>query len=443
MPLGQEARSLGDVDVEKMERVKATAHDSLSKQIDLAAASGGGDPLKAEEMHKNVERIVNELVTVESVGSAEEVARLRQEVIDEALGYGPLEDLLRDPEVTEIMVNGKDHIYVERSGKIKLSNKTFTSDRQLRLVIERMVAPIGRRIDEATPMVDGRLPDGSRINAIIEPLAIDGPSLTVRRFGTERLTINNLVAKNAIAPPVVDFLRACVESRLNVVISGGTGSGKTTLLNILSGFIPETDRIVTIEDAAELMLNQEHVVRLEARPPNLEGRGEIRIRDLVRNALRMRPDRIIVGECRGGEALDMLQAMNTGHDGSLTTLHANTPRDCLSRMETLVMMAGFDIPVRAIREQISGAIDIIVQVARLRDGSRKVTSVTEVVGMEGDMITMHDLFTFVPDGEDEKGRLTGDFRWSGIMPRFVRRIAYYGELARLETALGVKLPKNF
>jgi septum site-determining protein MinD len=423
---GQEARSAGDVDVEKMERVKATAHDSLSKQIDLAAASGGGDPLKAEEMHKNVERIVNELVTVESVGSAEEVARLRQEVIDEALGYGPLEDLLRDPEVTEIMVNGKDHIYVERAGKIKLSNKTFTSDRQLRLVIERMVAPIGRRIDEATPMVDGRLPDGSRINAIIEPLAIDGPSLTVRRFGTERLTIQNLVSKNAITPPVVDFLRACVESRLNVVISGGTGSGKTTLLNILSGFIPETDRIVTIEDAAELMLEQEHVVRLEARPPNLEGRGEIRIRDLVRNALRMRPDRIIVGECRGGEALDMLQAMNTGHDGSLTTLHSNTPRDCLSRMETLVMMAGFDIPVRAIREQISGAIDIIVQVARLRDGTRKVTSVTEVVGMEGDMITTQEIIRYDQRGLDKESRVIGDFVYSGVQPSCMKKFDEYG-----------------
>ncbi|HTX58863.1 MAG TPA: ATPase, T2SS/T4P/T4SS family [Verrucomicrobiae bacterium] len=424
--IAQEARAASSVDVEKLERVKANAHDALSKQIDLAAASDKADPLKAEEIVKNVARIVNELVTVDSVGSAEEVARLRQEVIDEALGYGPLEDLLRDPEVTEIMVNGKDHIYVERAGKINLSAKTFTSDRQLRLVIERMIAPIGRRIDEATPMVDGRLPDGSRINAIIEPLAIDGPSLTVRRFGTERLTVRNLIEKKAISEPVVDFLRACVECRLNVVISGGTGSGKTTLLNILSGYIPETDRIVTIEDAAELMLEQEHVVRLEARPPNLEGRGEIRIRDLVRNALRMRPDRIIVGECRGGEALDMLQAMNTGHDGSLTTLHSNTPRDCLSRMETLVMMAGFDIPVRAIREQISGAIDLIVQVARLRDGTRKVTSVTEVVGMEGEIVTTQEIIRYDQRGLDKESRVIGDFVYSGVQPSCMKRFEEFG-----------------
>jgi pilus assembly protein CpaF len=423
---GDSRSAASGVDAEKMERVKANAHDALSKQIDLAAASGKDDPLKAEEMHKQVEHIVNELITVESVGSAEEVAHLRQEVIDEALGYGPLEDLLRDPEVTEIMVNGASHIYVERLGKVTLSTKEFTSDRQLRLVIERMIAPIGRRIDEATPMVDGRLPDGSRINAIIEPLSIDGPSLTIRRFGTERLTIKNLLDKNAVVPQVVDLLRACVEARLNIVISGGTGSGKTTMMNILSGYIPDAERIITIEDAAELMLNQEHVVRLEARPPNLEGRGEIRIRDLVRNSLRMRPDRIIVGECRGGEALDMLQAMNTGHDGSLTTVHANTPRDCLSRMETLVMMAGFDIPVRAIREQIAGAIDVIVQVARLRDGSRKVTSVTEVIGMESDVITTQEIIRYEQRGLDKESRVIGDFVFSGVQPSAMRRFEEFG-----------------
>jgi Flp pilus assembly CpaF family ATPase len=438
---GAEARVGSQIDEEKIERVKSNAHETLAKRIDLASAKEKTDPLKAEELTKQVTQIVNELITAETLGSAEEVAHIRQEVIDEALGYGPLEDLLRDPDVTEIMVNGPDHVYVERAGKITESAKRFTSERQLRLVIERMIAPIGRRIDEATPMVDGRLPDGSRINAIIEPLAISGSSLTIRRFGTERLHVRQLIEKKAIAAPMVDFLRACVEGRLNVVISGGTGSGKTTLMNILSGYIPANERIITIEDAAELKLEQEHVVRLEARPANLEGRGEIRIRDLVRNSLRMRPDRIIVGECRGGEALDMLQAMNTGHDGSLTTVHSNTPRDCLSRIETMVMMAGFDIPVRAIREQISGAIDLIVQVARLRDGSRKVTSITEVVGMEGDIITSQEIVSFDQRGLDKESRVIGEFIYSGVQPSCTKRFEEFGisydirGLAELQTAV--------
>ena len=436
-----DARAAHAVDHDKIERVKSNAHENLAKRIDLASAKEKTDPLKAEELQKQVTQIVNELITAESVGSAEEVAHIRQEVIDEALGYGPLEDLLRDPDVTEVMVNGPDHIYVERAGKITLSTKRFTSDRQLRLVIERMIAPIGRRIDEATPMVDGRLPDGSRINAIIEPLAISGSSLTIRRFGTERLHVRQLIEKKAIVAPMVDFLRACVESRLNVVISGGTGSGKTTLMNVLSAYIPDSERIVTIEDAAELKLEQEHVVRLEARPPNLEGRGEIRIRDLVRNSLRMRPDRIIVGECRGGEALDMLQAMNTGHDGSLTTVHANTPRDALSRLETMVMMAGFDIPVRAIREQIAGAIDLIVQVARMRDGTRKVTSITEVVGMEGETITSQQIVGFEQRGLDKESRVIGEFVYSGVQPTSMQRFEEFGisydvrGLAELQTAV--------
>ncbi|MBV8491750.1 MAG: CpaF family protein [Candidatus Eremiobacteraeota bacterium] len=436
-----EARAASQIDTEKVERVKADAHETLAKRIDLASAKEKADPLKAEELQKQVAQIVAELITAETLGSAEEVAHIRQEVIDEALGFGPLEDLMRDPDVTEIMVNGPDHVYVERAGKLTLSPKRFTSERQLRLVIERMIAPLGRRIDESTPMVDGRLPDGSRINAIIEPLSISGSSLTIRRFGTERLHVRQLVEKKAIAPAMVDFLRACVEGRLNVVISGGTGSGKTTLMNILSGFIPASERIVTIEDAAELKLEQEHVVRLEARPANLEGRGEIRIRDLVRNSLRMRPDRIIVGECRGGEALDMLQAMNTGHDGSLTTVHSNTPRDCLSRVETMVMMAGFDIPVRAIREQIASAIDLIVQVARLRDGSRKVTSVTEVVGMEGETITTQEIIGFEQKGLDKESRVIGEFVYSGVQPSCTKRFDEFGisydirGLSELQTAV--------
>ncbi|MBV8153821.1 MAG: Flp pilus assembly complex ATPase component TadA [Candidatus Eremiobacteraeota bacterium] len=423
---GMEGRKTSGIDHEKIERIKASTHEALTKRLDLAASRDRSDPLKAEELQKEVQMVVNELITEEAVGSAEEVAQLRQEVIDEALGYGPIEDLLRDPDVTEIMANGPDHIYVERGGRLQLSSKRFTNERQLRLVIERMIAPIGRRIDESTPMVDGRLPDGSRINAIIEPLAISGATLTIRRFGTERLHISNLLEKRSLVPGMVDFLRACVEGRLNIVVSGGTGSGKTTLLNILSSFIPESDRIITIEDAAELKMEQDHVVRLEARPPNLEGRGEIRIRDLVRNALRMRPDRIIVGECRGGEALDMLQAMNTGHDGSLTTIHANTPRDCLSRIETMVMMAGFDLPSRAIREQVSNAIDLVVQVARLRDGSRKIIAITEVVGMEGETVTTQDIVTFAQRGLDKEGRVVGDFVYSGVQPNCVDRFSEYG-----------------
>ncbi|HEU5478288.1 MAG TPA: CpaF family protein, partial [Candidatus Tumulicola sp.] len=303
--------------------------------------------------------------------TAEEIAQIKDEIVNESLGLGPLEDLMADPAVTEIMVNGPKTVYIERSGKIERTGKRFTSAQQLRLVIERIIAPLGRRLDESAPMVDARLPDGSRVNAIIEPLAIDGASVTIRRFGTRRLTSQDLLDKGSANEQMLDFLRACIEARLNIVISGGTGSGKTTFLNILSSYIPDRERIVTIEDAAELYLNQPHVVRLESRPANLEGRGEIKIRDLVRNSLRMRPDRIVVGECRGGEALDMLQAMNTGHDGSLTTAHANSPRDALSRLETMVMMAGFDLPVRAIREQIASAVDLIIQTARLRDGSRK------------------------------------------------------------------------
>jgi pilus assembly protein CpaF len=347
---------------------------------------------------------------------------------------------MRDPLVTEIMANGASSIYVERGGKLVLSDKRFNNERHLRTIIERIIAPLGRRIDEAMPMVDARLSDGSRVNAIIEPLSLNGSTLTIRRFGTQRLTMNDLVGFGSVPPECVGLLRAMVESKLNIIVSGGTGSGKTTFLNILSNFIPNNERIVTIEDAAELLLVQEHIVRLESRPPNLEGRGEITIRDLVRNSLRMRPDRIVVGECRGGEALDMLQAMNTGHDGSLTTLHANSSRDALARLETLVLMAGFDLPVRAIREQIASAVDAVIQIARLKDGSRKVTGISEIVGMEGDIVTMQELVRYQSQGVDIEGRVLGEFQFTGVQPHHSDRFEEAGvhfdvrELASLRSA---------
>jgi len=359
-------------------------------------------------------------------GTAEELAELRRKIVDEALGLGPLEDLMRDPDVSEIMVNGPDKIYVERAGKIERTAKRFSSSRQLRLIIERIITPLGRRIDESSPMVDARLPDGSRVNAIIEPIAIDGTSLTIRRFGVHRLEAQDLINIGAVPPPIIDFLRACVQARLNCLVSGGTGSGKTTFLNVLSSFLPETERIVTIEDAAELRLHQPHIVRLESRPPNIEGSGEIRIRDLFRNSLRMRPDRIIIGECRGGEALDMLQAMNTGHDGSLTTIHANSQRDAISRVETMVLMAGFDLPVRAIREQIASALNIVVHTARLRDGSRKLLGVSEVVGMESDVVTMQEIMRFNQRGVDENQKVVGEFCYTGVQPTCLRKLEEYG-----------------
>ncbi|MBI5396684.1 MAG: CpaF family protein [Verrucomicrobia bacterium] len=348
------------------------------------------------------------------------------DIADELLGYGPLEAPLRDQTITEIMINGPQVVYVERNGKIERAAIHFRDEAHLRQVIDRIVTPLGRRIDESSPMVDARLPDGSRVNAIIPPLALDGSVLTIRKFGKHRLTPDDLVRLGSITPQMVAFVAACVRIKLNVLVSGGTGSGKTTLLNVLSSFIPPGERIVTIEDAAELRLQQPHCVRLEARPANIEGKGLIGIRDLVRNALRMRPDRIVVGECRGGEALDMLQAMNTGHDGSLTTLHANTPRDCTSRLETMVMMAGMELPSRAIREQIASAIQLIVQVARLSDGSRKVISVTEVQGMEGQVITLQDLFVFRQTNVDAQGRVVGQMESTGLLPKFYHRFATAG-----------------
>ncbi|WP_299442774.1 CpaF family protein [uncultured Phycicoccus sp.] len=353
--------------------------------------------------------------------------RIAQEVSDEILGHGPLEPLLRDPDISEIMVNGADMIYVERSGKLYNVDTHFSNEAHLRRVIDKIVGRVGRRVDEASPLVDARLPDGSRVNAVIAPIALDGAMLTIRKFSQDPYTDADLIAFGTITPPVRDFLKACVLGRRNIIISGGTGSGKTTTLNVISSFIPEDERIVTIEDAAELQLNQDHVLRLESRPANIEGRGSISIRELVRNSLRMRPDRIVVGEVRDGAALDMLQAMNTGHDGSITTVHANTPRDSLARLETMVLMAGVDLPVRAIREQVAGALDLVVQQARLKDGSRRITAISEVVGMEGEIITLQDIFAFDwAAGRDENGRFKGTLISTGLRPKFLQDLQDLG-----------------
>jgi pilus assembly protein CpaF len=363
--------------------------------------------------------------------------RLAVDVSDDVLGYGPIQQFLDDETVTEIMVNGQQPIYVERSGRLQRTTVRFLSDDHLRRVIERIVSQVGRRIDESSPMVDARLPDGSRVNAIVPPLAVDGPSLTVRKFARDPYTVADLISFGTMTPAIADLFEACVRGRLNILVSGGTGTGKTTLLNVISASIPESERIVTIEDAVELQLHQDHLVRLESRPANLEGKGEITMRDLLRNALRMRPDRIIIGETRGGEALDMLQAMNTGHDGSLSTVHANTPRDAIARLETMVLMAGMDLPVRAIREQVASAIDVIVQISRLRDGSRRITHITEVQGMEGQVVTLQDIFTFdFSAGVDADGRFLGRQQPTGIRPMFTDRLEQLGIMLPLGTFSG-------
>ncbi len=411
-----------------IDKIKSELHALILTRIDFfTAGRADTDAKKRAELRDQIDKIATEFLALRpDVKSAEEAARIRREVIEEALGLGPLESLLHEEDITEIMVNGFQNVFVERRGRVERTTKTFVDNRQLRLVIERIIAPLGRRLDEASPMVDARLADGSRVNAVIEPLSIDGPALTVRRFGTKRMHVADLITIGAITAELADFFRAAVEARQNILVSGGTGSGKTTMLNALSSFIPRTERILTIEDVAELLLDQPHVVRLEARPPNLEGTGGISIRDLVRNALRMRPDRIVIGECRGGEALDMLQAMNTGHDGSLTTLHANSARDALSRVETMVMMSGYELPLRAIREQTASAIDLVIQVARLRDGSRRVTGVSEILGMEGDVITMQELITFEQHGLSAQGEVIGEFETTGVQPTCLKRFAELG-----------------
>lgn len=384
------------------------------------------DPSKVHEVRKTIQELFEQILTEENIVlSRPERARMFEQIAAEILGLGPLQMLLEDETITEVMVNGAKNIYVERGGRIHRAPITFESNDHVMRIIERIVNPLGRRIDESSPYVDARLSDGSRVNAVIPPISLVGPVLTIRKFSKKPITVEQLIQFGSITPEAIEFLSACVRARLNIIVSGGTGSGKTTLLNVLSGFIPADERILTIENAAELQLRQEHVVTLESRPANIEGRGEITIRDLVINALRMRPDRIVVGECRGDEALDMLQAMNTGHDGSMTTAHSNSPRDTLARLETMTLMAGMDLPMRAIREQIASAVDLIVHQERMRDGSRKVVSITEVSGMEGDVITTTDLFVFEQMGY-ENGKIIGKLRPTGLRPKFMDKIEAAG-----------------
>jgi pilus assembly protein CpaF len=395
------------------ERVQVKLINELDPRIDMSNRA---------QVQRQVEEIFNAVLDNENIVlSRSERVQMFKSIANDMLGLGPLEALLGDPDVSEIMVNGPKQIYIERKGKLTLTDITFLNDSHVLRIIERIVAPLGRRIDESSPMVDARLPDGSRVNAIIRPLSLVGPAVTIRKFREDKLTVHDLVRFGSLSESMGDFLEACVRARLNVVVSGGTGSGKTTLLNILSNFIPEDERIITVENAAELQLAQEHVVRLESRPPNVEGKGEVTIRDLVVNCLRMRPERIIVGECRSGETLDMLQAMNTGHDGSMTTVHANSSKDAISRIETMCMMAGMDLPQRAIREQIVSAVHVFVQQSRLKDGSRKVSAITEVQGMEGDVPLMQDIFVFEQTGLDEKGKIMGSLRPTGARPKFIEK----------------------
>ncbi len=409
--------------------LKQRIHQKLIGKLDLARVG----ELQGDVLRKEIRVVVEHLCDSESsLLNRLERDRLIDEVLDETFGLGPLELLLKDPTISDILINGPKNIYCERGGKMQRSNVEFRNNAHLLQIIDRIVSKVGRRVDETCPMVDARLEDGSRVNAIIPPLALDGAAMSIRRFGSNPLKLEDLLNYKAFTPEMVMLLEGAMKARLNIIISGGTGSGKTTLLNTLSSFIPNTDRIITIEDAAELQLQQEHVVRLETRPPNIEGKGEVTATDLVRNCLRMRPERIIIGECRGPEALDMLQAMNTGHEGSMTTTHANTPRDCLSRLETLIMMAGFELPIKAMRTQIASAVNLIVQANRLQGGARKVTHITEICGMENETIVTQDIFKFVQEGVDENGKAVGKFICTGVRPKC---------MARLEAA-GVKLPAS-
>ncbi len=421
-----------------VQEIKKGAHKELLNRLNLKKLALSG--VSEDELKSQAREMISEILSQLTIPLPKELSLdlLERELVQEATGLGPLENLLADDELTEIMVNGPDQVYVEKGGVLYRTDTAFADNNQVLAAIEKIVAPLGRRIDESSPMVDARLPDGSRVNAIIPPLALNGPTITIRKFSAVPFQAADLIRFGSISEDMIKFLAVCVAVRKNILISGGTGSGKTTLLNVLSSFLPNRERIVTIEDSAELQLHQEHLVRLESRPPNIEGRGAISIRDLVRNALRMRPDRIVIGECRGGEALDMLQAMNTGHDGSLTTIHANSPRDALARLETLVLMAGFDLPLRAIREQVASAINIVVQISRERDGSRKVVNISEITKMEGDIITMQDLFTFRQTGWDTENRIQGVFEPTGNIPGFMEEI----ERAKLPLDISMFSRKN-
>jgi pilus assembly protein CpaF len=415
---------------QSFQEMKSRLHRALINRMDLTKLAA----LSQEQVHAEVSRLAESVLAQEAMPlSTSERDRLVNDVQHELFGLGPLEPLLGDPTISDILVNSHSTIYVERRGKLEVTNVAFKDDEHLMRVIERIVSSVGRRIDESSPMVDARLRDGSRVNAIIPPLSIDGPVLSIRRFGAEPLRMDSLIENKALTRDIADMMEMCVNARLNVLISGGTGAGKTTLLNALSAYIPENERIVTIEDSAELQLQQPHVVRLETRPPNIEGKGEVTQRDLVRNALRMRPDRIVIGEVRGGEAIDMLQAMNTGHDGSLTTIHANTPRDALARLETMIQMTGMRLSDRAMRQQIAAAINLVVQVARLSDGTRRVTAISEITGMEGETITMQEIFQYERTGVDSQGQVIGRFRPTGIRPRFAERLK----------SCGLQLPRVF
>lgn len=409
------------------EELKQRIHSKLVDKLDLSKIS----QLEGEVLRREIRLLVEHLCDSENTMlNRSERERLIDEVLDETFGLGPLESLLKDPTISDILINGPKNVYVERRGKLEKTNVTFRDNEHLLQIIDRIISKVGRRVDETCPMVDARMPDGSRFNAIIPPLALDGPAVSIRRFGRNPLKLEDLLNLKALTPEMVMLLEGAIKARLNIIIAGGTGSGKTTLLNVLSSFIPNHERIVTIEDAAELQLQQEHVVRLETRPPNIEGKGAITATDLVRNALRMRPERIIIGECRGPEALDMLQAMNTGHEGSMTTLHANSPRDALARLETMIMMAGFELPLKAMRTQIASAVNLLIQANRLQGGVRRVTHITEVVGMEQDTIITQDIFRFEQDGVDESGKAYGKFVATGVRPTFMPRLE----------ARGIRLP---
>jgi len=413
----------GGIGIADLENLKHRLHRLVIEALDLTIVSKLDPDLLRDELRSLVEHLLEQ----ESAPlNSREREQLISQIQNEVMGLGPLEPLVQDPTINDILVNRADQIYVERSGKLELTDVRFRDETHLRKVIEKIVSAVGRRIDESSPMCDCRLADGSRVNAIIPPLALDGSSISIRKFSKDKLQISDLVNKRSLTPEIAELLEGIVQARLNVIISGGTGCGKTTILNILSGFIPDDERIITIEDAAELQLRQSHVVRLETRPPNVEGKGEVNQRDLVKNCLRMRPDRIVMGECRGAETLDMLQAMNTGHDGSLTTIHANTPRDCLTRIETLVALAGLNISTKGLRHYISSAIDVVLQLTRLSDGSRKITSLQEVTGMEGEIITLQEIFTFEQTGITEERKVIGKFAATGVRPKFAEKFKSLG-----------------